>query len=101
MPRKTQHRHNVKSSHEKRQWEQHHREQAVVSKGETLPDRDNGNLAVAMAPPAKQAQKKPQWRVIQSDDDMDVGNVNDDALLAEMGKSSWGTMALTAPLAVN
>ena len=32
---------------------------------------------------------------------MDVGDVDDDALLAEMGKSSWGTMALTAPLAVN
>ena len=53
--------------------------------------------------PARQASagEKPQWRVIQSDDDRDVGDVNDDALLAEMGKSSWGTMALTAPLAVN
>jgi hypothetical protein len=74
------------------------RRDAVPSEGETLRDRDND--ALAMAPPAKRAKKKPhRWHhraqeaqdnVIESDDDVD--------LPAKLGKCSMGNDGLDNPL---
>jgi hypothetical protein len=80
------------------------RRDAVASEGETLRDRDDDNFTRAMAPPAKRAKKKPhQWHhhcktnVIESDDDVDVDDVDDDALPAKMGEFSMGNDGFDSP----
>ena len=59
----------------------------------------------AMVPPSEQrrshiggttARKRRKTNVIESDDDVDVEDVDNDALPAKLGKCSKGTDALTA-----
>ena len=70
------------------------RRDAVASEKETSRDRSDG--------PARRASKEEatlvlrKSNVIESNDDVDVKDVDNDALLAKLGKCSKGTDALTA-----
>jgi len=76
------------------------RPDAVASKKETSHDRSDGPARRASKRRSHiggtTARKRRKTNVIEIDDDVDVEDVDNDALPAKLGKCSKGTDALTA-----